>query len=186
MDYKHEFERVALHISRDGVVELMAWLDRTDFFTAPASTRFHESYEMGLVEHSLNVYSHLKRLVKAYNLDYSEETLAIVALFHDVCKTNCYKTEMCWRKNESNQWEQYPTYKFEEDFKFGGHGAKSVYLIQHFMKLNPDEATAINCHMGVENGKWEVNDAFRACPLAFLLHTADMASTIERLNKKED
>lgn len=169
--------------SRD-VEPLIGWLEQTDFFIAPASTRFHECYEGGLVEHSINVYENLVDLCYTYDIK-NLESITIVALLHDVCKANCYKTEMRWRKDEHNRWEQYPTYKFEEDFAYGGHGSKSVYLISNFLKLAPDEAVAINCHMGVENGKWEVNEAFRKCPLAFLLHTADMMSTIDYFNSKK-
>ena len=111
------------------------------------------------------------------------ETMAVVALFHDVCKIGCYKVSMRNVKDEqTGVWRKEPFYKFEEDFKFGGHGSKSVYLLRNFIDLTPDEAIAINCHMGVENGKWEVMDAFRACPLAYLLHVADMASTVPGLN----
>lgn len=180
MDSRTEFIRIATEkIHREGIADLMTWLDQTDFYTAPASTRFHDSFQGGLVLHSLNVYSELKRLCEFYQLDVSEESIAIGALFHDICKVGCYKVEMRWRKDQNDKWEQYPTYKFEEDYSFGGHGSKSVYLVQSFMKLTPEEATAINCHMGVENGKWEVNEAFRRSPFAFLLHTADMLSTIE-------
>ena len=182
MDSKLEFKRIIEeNIHRNGINEFMEWLESTDFFTAPASTRFHDCFEGGLAFHSLNVYSHLQRLCKWYNIDVTDESIAIVSLLHDICKVGCYKTEMRWRKDANDKWEQYATYKFEEDYAFGGHGSKSVYLIQNFMRLTPDEATAINCHMGVENGKWEVNEAFRRNPLAFLLHTADMASTIEEL-----
>lgn len=182
MNSIEEFERIVdKHIKRSGITHLMEWLATTDFYTAPASTRYHECFEGGLVLHSLNVYSQFKKLCKFYNLEATLESIAIASLFHDVCKIGCYKTEMRWRKNENNQWEQYPTYKFEEDYVFGGHGSKSVYLIQNFITLTPEEATAINCHMGVENGKWEVCDAFRRSPFAFLLHTADMISTIPDL-----
>jgi hypothetical protein len=104
--------------------------------------------------------------------------VAIVALFHDICKVGCYKTQMRWRKDQHNRWEQYPTYKFEEDFPYGGHGSKSVYLVQNFMKLNPEEAVAINCHMG----QWEStaygkpSEAYRNNHLAWLLHVADEAA----------
>ena len=119
-------------------------------------------------------------MLKAYpELKVTAETAAIISLLHDVCKLNCYKVEYRNRKNEYGQWEKYPAYTFKEDFSFGGHGSKSVYLIQKYMKLTNEEAVCINCHMGVENGNWAVNDAYRAYPLAFLLHTADMASTIE-------
>ena len=152
-DTKAEFKTEAAAIKREGIKDLMGWLESTDFFTAPASTRFHGAYEGGLAHHSLNVYSQLESLADWYGYrdEYSRETLAIVALFHDVCKVGCYKTEMRWRKDDRNQWEQYAAYRFQEDFAFGGHGSKSMFLVQNFIKLTPDEAVAINCHMG----QWE-------------------------------
>lgn len=178
---------VKRRISRPGIDDLMAWVEAGDFYTAPASTRYHESFEGGLVLHSVNVLEHLVELDEHYGTEYPIETLAIVALFHDLCKVGCYKTSMRNVKDEkTGVWSKVPYYTFDEDFKYGGHGSKSVFLLQNFMRLTPDEAVAINCHMGVENGKWEVNEAFRACPLAFMLHMADMASTIPDLNKQED
>ena len=175
------FEEIyTTHIKREGSAELLKWLKSTDFFTAPGSTRFHDCYAGGLAEHSARVFNELVRLLKAYpEVKVSAETAAIVTLLHDVCKANCYKVELRNKKNEHGQWIQVPVYTFQEDFSFGGHGSKSVYLIQKFMKLTDQEAVAINCHMGVENGNFAVNDAYRAYPLAFLVHTADMASTLE-------
>ena len=186
MDTKAKFlEAVDNNIQRPGINDLVAWIEAGDFFTAPASTKYHESFEGGLVLHSLNVFHHLVGLNEHYKTGYNMETLAIVALFHDLCKIGCYKTSMRNVKDEATGvWSKVPFYMFDEDFKFGGHGSKSVFLVQNFMKLTPDEAVAINCHMGVENGKWEVADAFRVCPLAFLLHTADMASTVPDLSKE--
>lgn len=176
-----KFEEIyTRYIKREGAEDLLNWLKSTDFFTAPGSTRFHDCHEGGLADHSARVFYELTRLLNAYtDMEVSAETAAIVTLLHDVCKADCYKTEMRNRKNEHGQWEKYPVYTFKEDFAFGGHGSKSVYLIQKFMKLTDEEAVCINCHMGVENGNWAVNDAYRAYPLAFLVHTADMASTIE-------
>lgn len=168
-------------INREGANELRTWLLGTDFFEAPASTKYHEAYNGGLVEHSVHVYEELMRLLKAYpEIPVSAETAAIVSLLHDVCKANCYKTEYRNRKNEiTGQWEKYPIYTYKEDFCFGGHGSKSVYLIQKFMPLTDEEAVAINCHMGLTTNDWSISDAFRAYPLAFLTHTADMSATIE-------
>lgn len=168
-------------IRRNGAEQLREWLLTTDFFSAPASTKYHEAYSGGLKEHSVNVYYELRRILKAYpELTVSNETIAIVSLLHDVCKANCYKTEYRNRKNETTgQWEKYPAYTFNEDFRFGGHGSKSVYLIQKFMPLTDEEAVAINCHMGPTANDYSVFDAYRAYPLAFLLHTADMSATIE-------
>ena len=180
MDLKNEYLRIAVeNIHRDGIADLMAWMSSTDFFTAPASTRYHGAHESGLVMHSLNVYSHLKRLCDFYECDASPESIAIVALFHDLCKIGTYKTELRWRKNDRNQWEQYETYTRKEDYKFGGHGSKSVYLVQYFMRLNPDEAAAINCHMG----QWEAtqygnpSEVYESNKLAWLLHVADEAAS---------
>lgn len=179
MTNKEIFVALAKRIEREGINQLMEWLDSTDFYTAPASTRFHGSHEGGLVEHSIAVHSRLYELTHFYNIQASDETIAIVALFHDLCKVGMYKTEMRWRKDANNQWEQYPTYKRDEDFKFGGHGSKSVYIVQNFMKLTPEEAVAINCHMG----QWDattysdVSSAYEDCPLAWVLHVADEAAT---------
>lgn len=180
MDLKQEYSRVALeNIHRDGIDELMAWIGSTDFFTAPASTKYHGAHEGGLVMHSLNVYSQLKKLCEFYDCEASPESIAIVALFHDLCKIGTYKTEMRWRKNDRNQWEQYPAYTFDEDFAYGGHGSKSVFLVQSFIKLEPEEAAAINCHMG----QWDATTYSNPTPvfernmLAWLLHVADEAAS---------
>lgn len=179
MDLKQEFFKIVdRDISRSGIKELTEWLAGTDFFTAPASTRFHGCYEGGLAQHSLNVYTQLKKLCNWYGCNASEESIAIVSLFHDLCKVGCYKTEMRWRKDKNDRWEQYPTYRFEEDFAYGGHGSKSVFLVQSFMKLTPEEATAINCHMG----QWEATTygnptaVYERNKLAWLLHVADEAA----------
>ena len=179
MDAKQEFLKIVdRDIKREGIWELTEWLANTDFFLAPASTRYHGCYEGGLVVHSLNVFAQLKKLCKWYDCDATDESIAIVALFHDVCKVGCYKTEMRWRKDANNQWEQYPTWKFEEDFAYGGHGSKSVYLVHSFMKLTPEEASAINCHMGQWDATTYSNPTavYERNKLAWLLHVADEAA----------
>lgn len=179
MDLKQEFINIVnKRITRDGIKELLKWVESTDFYTAPASTRFHGCFEGGLVAHSLNVYSQLKRLCKWYDCKASEESIAIVSLFHDLCKVGCYKVDMRWRKDQNNQWEQYTTWKFEEDFAYGGHGAKSVFLVQSFMKLTPEEASAINCHMGQWDATTYSNPTavYERNLLAWLLHVADEAA----------
>ena len=128
--------------------------------------------------HSLNVYSQLKKLCKWYECNASNESIAIVSLFHDLCKIGCYKQVMKWRKDKNSQWEQYATYTFEEDFAYGGHGAKSVFLVQSFMQLTPEEASAINCHMGQWDATTYSNptEVYRRNRLAWLLHVADEAA----------
>lgn len=170
-------------IKREGAVELKKWLLSTDLATAPASTRFHNNYEGGLSDHSVNVYEELVRLLKAYpEIRVTAETAAIVSLLHDTCKLGVYQTEL--RNTKVNGiWVQRPVYVFKEDFCYGGHGSKSVYLIQKYMKLTEEEAVAINCHMGFADrspGDYSLGNAFESYPLAWLLSVADQSATYIR------
>lgn len=186
MNNKEQFIDMAhTHITRSGLDALLSWMDSSDFYTAPASTKFHDSYDGGLCVHSMNVYQHLINLNKAYGMNLNPESMAITALFHDVCKINCYTVGTKNVKDDATgTWHKEPFYKWDEQNKFGGHGSKSVYIIQYYMKLDFIEASAINCHMGIENGNCNaVLDAYHDNMLAFLLHTADMASTISMLNQ---
>jgi HD superfamily phosphohydrolase YqeK len=177
---KNEFvNRVYDKIRREGIGDLMEWLVGTDFFTAPASTRYHGAYEGGLAEHSITVHDRLIQLCSWYDVEVTAENIAIVALFHDLCKVGTYKTEKRWRKDKNQQWEQYDTYAKHEDFAFGGHGSKSMYLVMHFMQLSPEEAVAINCHMGQWDSSIYSNssEAYEQHKFAWLLHVADEAAT---------
>lgn len=168
------------YIKRSGADKLKEWIASTDFESAPASTKYHESYPGGLKEHSVKVFNELVRLLKAYpEVKCSGETAAIISLLHDLCKCNTYSTEYRNRKDENGQWIKTPVYVFQEMFPYGGHGSKSVYLIQNHIQLTEQEAVAINCHMGPEAGNMGVYETYRTYPLAFLLHTADMAATIK-------
>ena len=184
MSAREEFiEIFRTHIKRDGAEELLDYLmNKSDFFTCPASARFHGSYPGGLCEHSVNVYRCLAdylarpRVQELYGLDYSEESVAIVALLHDLCKVGCYKAGTRNVKNETTgQWEKVQTYFYEDKLPYG-HGEKSVYIISGFMRLSREEAMAIRWHMGFSGPEDErtVGQALRQYPLAFALATADM------------
>ena len=176
------FVELCSSIRRQGADKLFEWLSTTDFFSAPASRGYHGSYAGGLLQHSLNVYDEFTRLLTLYpNIAEKmrdEDTPKIIALFHDLCKVNFYATEKRNRKNEHGQWESYDAYTVNEKFKYGGHGSKSVFIVQTFMKLYPEEAVAINCHMGAFGADAQlVGSAFEAYPLAWLLHVADESAT---------
>ena len=174
------------NIKREGADKLLEYLMSTqsDFFIAPASTRFHGSYEGGLLEHSINVYHCLKdylsrpRVKEMYNLDYTDESIAIVSLLHDLCKVNCYVKGTRNVKDKSGVWQQVPTFEYADDMPYG-HGEKSVYIISGFMKLTREEAFAIRYHMGFSGTEPQnnVGSAFEKYPLAFALSTADMEAT---------
>lgn len=172
-------------IKRDGSEKLLDYLcNKSDFFTAPASGRFHSSYEGGLAQHSINVYQCLtdylerERVKNTYKITVSEESAAIAALLHDMCKIDVYVKDLRNVKNEQGKWEQVPYYRYEDKLPYG-HGEKSVYMISGFMRLTREEAMAIRWHMGFSGSEDSglVGKAFEDYPLAFALSTADMEAT---------
>ena len=172
-------------IHREGAEKLLDYLcsDHCDFFTAPASPRYHGSHPGGLLEHSLNVYDCLcdylsrPRVREVYGLCASEESIAISALLHDLCKINFYK-ESTRNVKENGAWKAVPYYTIEDELPYG-HGEKSVYIISGFMRLTRDEAFAIRYHMGFSGCEDNntVGSAFSRFPLAVALFTADMEAT---------
>lgn len=175
------------NITRPGADKLLAWIESSDFFTAPASTRFHLSSPGGLLEHSLHVFERMKAIcaneatiTPGFN-EPSMETIAVCGLLHDICKANFYAVEMRNRKNDQGRWEQYPFYAVDDKLPYG-HGEKSVYIISGFMRLSREEAMAIRWHMGFsdndfQGGGYSVGNAFDKFPLAVLLHIADLQAT---------
>ncbi len=174
------------NITRRGADRLLEWLDSdaSDFFTAPSSTRYHGAYEGGLVEHSLNVYECLKdylsrpRTRDLYGMEYTAETIAVTALLHDVCKVNFYAVDYRNAKNEQGVWERVPYYTIRDGLPYG-HGEKSVYMIQGFMRLTREEAFAIRYHMGFSGNedKNSIGRALEMFPLALAVSVADMEAS---------
>ena len=170
------------NIHRGGADKLLKWLESSDFFTAPASTRFHGSYIGGLCEHCVHVYERLRQLCQIYDISASDETIAICGLLHDICKVDFYKQSTRNRKNDqTGKWEKVPYYEVDDKVPYG-HGEKSVYIISGFIKLSREEAMAIRWHMGgfddaVRGGSCALTNAYEKYPLAVLLHMADLAAT---------
>ena len=186
-DAKKEFlEIFKNNVKREGSAQLLDYLlsDKCDFFTAPASAKYHYAFEGGLLLHSLNVYYCLKsylereRVRDTYGLEYSDESIAIAALLHDLCKVNFYKIGFRNVKDEQGVWQKVPTYEVDDRLPYG-HGEKSVYIISGYMKLTREEAFAIRYHMGFSGGDDErnVGKAFQMFPLAVALSFADMEAT---------
>lgn len=184
-ELKEEFLEICQSkIHREGINELLAWINASDFFIAPASTKYHGSYTGGLVEHSLNVYKCLTKIVEKYpELNISDESVAICALFHDLCKANFYKVGFRNVKDDkTGQWYKKEVYEIDERFPIG-HGEKSCIIIQWFLKcLSTDELLAIRYHMGgfdavVKGGDFSMSKAYEMSALSPMLHLADMEAT---------
>ncbi len=171
---KEEFiEIFRENIHRDGADKLLDYLEKkSDFFTAPASASAHCCHEGGLCEHSLNVYHSLldflsgDKAQELYGLEYSPETIAVVGLLHDVCCTGCFKKQ------------PQGGYAFNDPLPYG-HGEKSVYIINGFIRLTREEAMAIRWHMGFDGTEDRalVVQAFKKYRLSFALAMACMEAT---------
>ena len=197
-----QFEELLTSVERDGIDKLLEFIRKSDFYTAPASTRYHSCHKGGLLEHSLNVanclFNKLHNPIWADILnEVGRESLIISALLHDICKTYFYGVEMKnkkiysdhGKKSDSNgrfDWETVPSYVVDDKIPYG-HGECSVMMIEEFMKLKPVERYAIRWHMGFTEPKESWNTltaAIKKYPLILALHEADVESTY--LHEKEE
>lgn len=166
------------NVKRDGIEKLISMLEKTDFFTAPASTQYHDSVEGGLCHHSLNVYRHLLDDWGSIT-DTSLESITIVSLLHDLCKIGYYKVSTKNVKDESGKWTQVPFYMVDDKLPLG-HGEKSIIMILQMMTLTTEEMMAIRWHMSGFEPKENypsISKAYSEFPLAVYLHTADLKAT---------
>lgn len=185
------FHRYPDEINRPRYLKsLLQWLRSTDFYRAPASTRYHEAYIGGLLVHTLNVYNNMLELIKIPQFSSIDDihSAALVALTHDWCKIDYYES---YEKNVKNEttglWEKQLAFRTNQRGISLGHGVSSMFLVEKFFRLTPDEALAIRWHM----------DRFRVCddeinelqqsneryPLVHLLQFADQLSITEYANK---
>lgn len=192
---KQKFIDLLTVTQRPGFDKVIEWLEKSDFFTAPASTRFHLNYEGGLVEHSLNVckameYLHSSVYVPLTSREIPRNTRYITTLLHDICKANTYKKGQRWRKDSNNRWEQYDIYEFGEDEPLG-HGEKSVFILQRCgLQLTEQEIYMIRWHMGgfeAQGNQMTLSAAMTKCPEIAIMHSADIiaSSVIEGRESEE-
>ena len=190
-----KFEQLLTSVKRDGIDKLLAYIRKSDFYRAPASTRFHSCHEGGLLEHTLNVYDCLiakknNPVWKQVLEEIGDESLILVALLHDICKTNFYAVEMknkkvyseSGKKIDSNgryDWVSVPGYTVDDKLAYG-HGEGSVYIVSSYIRLTRTEAMAIRWHMLWSEPKElynSVGNATRMHPLIIALNSADMEAT---------
>lgn len=186
------FQDLLKSTEREGIENVLEFLKNTDFYTAPSSKAYHSNYNGGLLDHSLLVYCLMMKYRESiiymkpeFAEKIPEDSVKIVGLLHDVCKTCFYKEVLKWKKNDAGQWESYPGYEIEDTFPIG-HGEKSVIMLQNFgLHLNPDEMLGIRYHMGSWDGGMLSNDikhaylaAIDMSPLTVLVQAADHGSSL--------
>lgn len=180
---REEILKLLRSVKREGMENLINYLDKEcDFFTAPASTTYHENTEGGLARHSYNVYTLLAEKVARYypNKNIPEQSIILCGLLHDVCKIDMYKRGFKWKKDANNKWYEDPCWLVEDQFPVG-HGEKSVFMIQRYIQLMDEEIAAIRYHLGMTEAgthfNYPMGFSYKAAlpkyPLMLLLHTAD-------------
>ena len=193
-------------VQREGMQDLINYLESSDYFTAPASTKYHSCHPGGLAEHSLNVYKLLEHKNKVYKLEIPQESIIIIALLHDLCKVDFYATEKKsvlkgkikvmknrkvdgeWKQveEEVNDWQEEDTYTVKDQFP-AGHGEKSVIILQKYIKLTDFEIMAIRWHMGFsEQVGYSFNNVLELMPSIIAIYTADLEASYILEGRKND
>jgi HD superfamily phosphohydrolase YqeK len=193
---KDQIIKILVEVKRPGMDKLIKFLEESDFFTAPASTKYHGSYEEGLSEHSLNVFTTLSTKNDTYNLGLDKETIAITALLHDVCKINFYKKgiknvkegkKINWKGQEVDNWIEKEVWEVEDKLPFG-HGEKSVIIVMRYIELTDLEIAMIRWHMGAFDNKdnLALQNAMNMWPQVVAMHTADLEASYIIESKEKD
>ena len=183
------------HIHREGLDKVLAYLEKSDFYTAPSSTRFHLNEDGGLCLHSMNVFEAACKIynemakpaivngTSSFTEEVNMESIAIATLFHDLCKIKLYHKTERWKKDDKNRWVSYPGYEVKDDFPLG-HGEKSCLMLSWYMRLKPEEMLAIRWHMGMfdmgESGtplRMSFFSATDKSPLVSIVHAADFLTS---------
>jgi hypothetical protein len=201
---REEFCNLLTLTGREGMPDLLQYLiEKTDFFIAPSSTKYHDARDGGLLHHSLTVYHNLVMLSRTFAGDYPADSLIIIGLLHDLCKANFYKLtkKSLPRKDDNGElilddygkkiWDDVMVYDVEDQFP-AGHGEKSVILVQRYIQLTDEEIMAICWHMGAYDdrhysygGNIALTNASEKYPITVLMHIADLSASFLKIRTAE-
>ena len=184
------FDDALLSTERNGISELLKYLHtRTDFYTAPASSKYHSAYKGGLLEHSLKVMNLLLQKMQ-YGIwqKYSipTESIIISSLLHDLCKINTYVPTNKNIQEKNGKWRRKASYTINDSEPYG-HGEKSVMIASKFISLSDEEMYMIRWHMGFSMPKEiypTLQNALRKYPSILAIMEADTEATY--LNEDEE
>lgn len=184
---KQNKERIVsslMSTQRNGVENIIEnFMFKTDFFTAPASTKYHDDYTGGLADHSLKVMDIMMKFAKQMFgdefLESNKNSIIITSLLHDICKVDCYK-ESKRNKKINGKWQEVPFWEYENKRPIAVHGPASTIIIQNFVRLTIEEIMAISWHSGafnlIGNELSSYMNANEYSPLVYMLHFSDMMS----------
>lgn len=172
-------------IQREGINELIDYLsNKTDYFTAPASTKYHSNFEGGLAEHSHKVTQLFREKNERFNLGLSEDTIKICGYGHDICKCCFYskgkKNVKEGKKPDGrDNWVEKEVWEIDDKLPLG-HGEKSIILLQRFIPLSTEEVMIIRWHMGIPEdymSKKSYEKATEKYKSIIAFHSADLESS---------
>ena len=191
-----KYKKLLRSVNRNGIEDLITYLEATDFRIAPASTIYHMNVKGGLCQHSLNVYDNLETLSQLYEVDLSEESIILVALLHDLAKVDFYERQIRNQKQYCENGKQYDDngrfnwisvsyYKIKDSMErpnvYSEHGVCSFLIANKWVHLKEDEIVAIiNHHMDLDKSGYprtDISEIYNRYPLASLLHVADTLAT---------
>jgi hypothetical protein len=184
-EYKHFIDSIFGEIlgrrQDDPVWKLLEYLDtESDFFSCPASTKFHSNEEYGLIRHSLLVFANGLKLAPIMLCgEVDMYYLALACLFHDFCKVNMYEIKLRNVKNEeTGAWEKTPYYKVKDSYISHGHGIESMLRLNKYIAMPDSWNQAVRWHMGAYDlsplDKKEIEKALNSFREVLFLQTADM------------
>ncbi|MFC1754496.1 hypothetical protein ACFL96_14065 [Thermoproteota archaeon] len=183
LSVKDVVKELLLSVKREGMKEFVTTLEKhTDYFTAPASTKYHLNCEGGLLQHHFNVFSALADCNERLKLGIPKDTIIITGLLHDACKVFRYI-------RDGDEWV------FNPEHKDKGHSLLSIERIKKFIPLTPEEEQMIKFHMGLFGAKEcveaggeysvsEMHEAIKEFRTVQVLASCDMMATI--MEDRED
>lgn len=169
---KDKFYKLLETVERNGMTDLVNYMHQMAFEDAPCSGKYHLSRVGGLLEHSLNVYEHMKTLKDALNVEVSEDSLVICSLLHDLGKMGDHdKSNYVENVLKSGKVSEAEPYKTNKDLLYIPHEIRSIAIAERFISLTEEEEHAILFH----NGKYtHLGYDLKETPLMMLLHFADL------------
>lgn len=188
---KFAVETLLRGTNRNGIENIISFLNSSDYYTAPSSTKYHSNYDGGLLDHSLLVLATAMKIRRTLiDLDPTlvdrlpVDSIIITTLLHDICKCGFYVKIDKWKKDASNNWVPYPGYDVNDRFPIG-HGEKSVIMLQKLgLDLTAEEMLAIRWHMGswdgsmMGDGKNAFLRAIDFSPIVAIVQNADNMSSL--------
>ena len=149
------------------------------FFTAPASTRYHNSFTGGLLIHSVTVTEIALRFLREVRPDgiseSEKESFTLVGLFHDLGKIGSIDKDL-YLESETWQKERGQNYTYNVNLGNLQHQVRSLYLLQKYkIPLTEDEYHSILFHEGAFTS-WGKDIRYKFSEMCWLIHSADVYS----------